>query len=71
MMILGGGIIPPIQGKLADVIGIHQSYWVAVLCFAYLAFFAFAVKGILRKQGIDYETPEEEVVAFSVSPEIA
>ncbi len=40
MMILGGGIIPPIQGKLADLIGIHQSYWVAVLCFGYLAFFA-------------------------------
>jgi len=56
MMILGGGIIPPIQGKLADVIGIHQSYWVPVVCFAYLAFFAIAVKGILKKQGIDYET---------------
>ncbi|HNJ29187.1 MAG TPA: MFS transporter [Ferruginibacter sp.] len=55
MMILGGGIIPPIQGKIADVIGIHQSYWVAVVCFAYLAFFAFAVKGILKKQGIDYD----------------
>lgn len=55
MMILGGGIIPPIQGKLADVIGIHQSYWVAVICFAYLAFFAFAVKGILKRQGIDYD----------------
>jgi FHS family L-fucose permease-like MFS transporter len=55
MMILGGGIIPPIQGKLADVIGIHQSYWIPVICFAYLAFFAFAVKGILRKQGIDYD----------------
>lgn len=55
MMILGGGIIPPIQGKLADIIGIHQSYWVAVICFAYLAFFAFAVKGILQKQGIDFE----------------
>lgn len=55
MMILGGGIIPPIQGKLADVIGIHQSYWVAVICFAYLAFFAFAVKGILKGQGIDYD----------------
>ncbi|UEG49316.1 MFS transporter [Ferruginibacter lapsinanis] len=54
MMILGGGIIPPIQGKLADVIGIHQSYFVPVLCFAYLAFFAFAVKGILKRQGIDY-----------------
>ena len=55
MMILGGGIIPPIQGKLADLIGIHQSYWVPVICFAYLAFFAFVVPGILRKQGIDSE----------------
>ena len=55
MMILGGGLIPPIQGKLADIIGIHQSYIVAAVCFAYLAFFAFAVKGILKKQGIDYD----------------
>lgn len=59
MMILGGGIIPPIQGKLADVIGIHQSYWVCVVCFAYLAFFAFAVKGILKNQGIDYDAAVE------------
>jgi len=55
MMILGGAIIPPIQGKLADVMGIHQSYWIAVVCFSYLAFFAWAVKGILRKQGIDFD----------------
>ncbi|HYF30527.1 MAG TPA: MFS transporter [Chitinophagaceae bacterium] len=55
MMILGGGIIPPIQGKLADIIGIHPSFIVAVACFAYLAIFAFVVKGILRKQGIDYD----------------
>jgi FHS family L-fucose permease-like MFS transporter len=55
MMILGGGIIPPIQGKIADVIGIHQSYVIAAVCFAYLAFFGFVVKGILRKQGIDYD----------------
>lgn len=64
MMILGGGIIPPIQGKLADFLqansttdgaGIHQSYWVAAICFAYLAFFAFIVKRILGKQGINYD----------------
>ncbi len=64
MMILGGGIIPPIQGKLADFLqanssidgfGIHQSYWVAASCFAYLAFFAFIVKKILGKQGINYD----------------
>jgi FHS family L-fucose permease-like MFS transporter len=69
MMILGGGIIPPIQGKVADYIqsnstevgyGIHQSYWIPVICFGYLAFFAFFVKGVLRKQGIDYESKTED-----------
>lgn len=55
MMILGGGIIPPLQGKLADIIGIHESYWVTVMCFAYLILFAVVVKKILAKQGINYE----------------
>jgi MFS transporter, FHS family, L-fucose permease len=57
MMILGGGIIPPLQGKLADVegIGIHTSYWVAFVCFLYLAYFAYAIKGILSRQGINYD----------------
>ncbi len=55
MMILGGGIIPPLQGKLSDILGIHHSYIVAALCFAYLTFFAIAVKGILKKQGLDYD----------------
>ncbi len=55
MMILGGGILPPIQGKLADIIGIHQSYILAAVCFGYLVLFAILVKGILRKQGIDYD----------------
>jgi FHS family L-fucose permease-like MFS transporter len=55
MMILGGGIIPPIQGKLADLIGIHHSYIIPAICYGYLAFFAFRVKGILKNQGIDYD----------------
>lgn len=60
MMILGGGIIPPIQGKLSDIIGIHQSYFVAVVCFAYLTLFAVLVKGILKKQNIDVDDIETE-----------
>jgi FHS family L-fucose permease-like MFS transporter len=60
MMILGGGIIPPIQGKLADITGIQQSFWVAVACFAYLTFFAIAVRGILKKQGISYDDVSAE-----------
>ncbi|MFT5754764.1 MAG: FHS family L-fucose permease-like MFS transporter [Flavobacterium sp.] len=60
MMILGGGIIPPIQGKLSDIIGIHQSYIVAVVCFAYLTLFAVLVKGLLKKQNIDVDAIEVE-----------
>ena len=78
MMILGGGIIPPIQGKIADYLqtssdvpgyGIHNSYWIAVICFAYLAFFAFAVRGILRKQGIDYDAQVEDMDPVVANPE--
>lgn len=53
MMIMGGGVVSLIQGALADITGIHASYIVGVVCFAYLAFYAFAVKGILKKQGIE------------------
>lgn len=79
MMILGGAIIPPIQGKLADYLqtksdvvgyGIHQSYWVAVICFGVIAAFAFIVKGILKRQGIDYEKkPDEDLEPLATSPE--
>ena len=50
MMILGGAIIPPIQGKIADIFTIQSSYWVAVLCFAYLILYAFLTKKILVDQ---------------------
>lgn len=60
MMILGGGIIPPFQGKLADIVGIHQSYIVAVICFIYLTIFALVVKSLLKKQGIDIDTTSSE-----------
>jgi FHS family L-fucose permease-like MFS transporter len=60
MMILGGGIIPPIQGKLSDIIGIHQSFILPVVCFAYIALFAFIVKGMLKKQNINVDNLEAE-----------
>jgi FHS family L-fucose permease-like MFS transporter len=58
MMILGGSIIPPVQGILADGIGIHKSYIIPVIGFAYLAFFAFKAGAILKKQGIDVDNLE-------------
>lgn len=54
MMILGGAIIPPVQGKLADVFSIQSSYWIAVVCFMYLLFYAFRTKTVLDKQGVEY-----------------
>ena len=50
MMILGGAIIPPLQGKLADIFGIITSYWVAVLCFAFLLIYSITTKKILSGQ---------------------
>lgn len=55
MMILGGSIIPPVQGFLADTSGIHNSYIVPALGFVYLVFFAWKVSGILKKQGFNVE----------------
>jgi len=56
MMILGGAIIPPFQGALADTgIGIHGSYIVAVVCFAYLAWHALQTRSVLKKQGLDFD----------------
>jgi len=54
MMILGGAIIPPLQGKLADIFSIQSSYWIAVFCFIYLLFYAFKTKSVLAKQGITH-----------------
>ncbi|MFD1551396.1 MFS transporter [Putridiphycobacter roseus] len=55
MMILGGAIIPPIQGKISDIFGIQQSFLVGGFCFAYLAFFALFVRKLLKKQGVQME----------------
>ena len=60
MMILGGGIIPPLQGKLSDIIGIHSSYIIPVFCFIYITAFAYLAKKALSNQGIDVDQLESE-----------
>jgi FHS family L-fucose permease-like MFS transporter len=60
MMIMGGGVISLTQGALSSekLLGIQHSYWVGVVCFAYLAFFAVYVGSILKKRGISFETTD-------------
>jgi FHS family L-fucose permease-like MFS transporter len=55
MMILGGGFIPLIQGKFADLVDIQWSYLVSVACFVFLAWFAYRVRGILKRQNVSFE----------------
>jgi MFS transporter, FHS family, L-fucose permease len=39
--IVGGAIIPWIQGVLADKIGIHHAFVLPVLCYAYIVYYGF------------------------------
>ncbi len=57
MMILGGALIPPIQGGLADIdfIGAHYSYIVPLITFLILGSFGYYAKRILKAQGFNYD----------------
>ncbi|MBA3647947.1 MAG: MFS transporter [Chitinophagales bacterium] len=66
MMILGGAIIPPVQGVICDfdrtnpngIMGIsytHFSYIVPFICFAYMIWHANKTRAILKSQGLDYD----------------
>ncbi len=66
-MILGGAIIPPVQGAIIDmdngteINGIttgpytHLSYLVPLVCFIYLAWHAIKTRNVLKTQGIDFD----------------
>jgi FHS family L-fucose permease-like MFS transporter len=48
MAIVGGAIIPELQGLLADRVGLHHAFILPVICYLYILF--FAVKGLPRKR---------------------
>ena len=39
--IVGGAIIPELQGIVADHIGIHHAFFLPVICYLYITYFAF------------------------------
>ncbi len=42
MAIVGGAIVPLMQGWIADRIGIHHAFFLPVLCYIYILFFALS-----------------------------
>ncbi len=41
MAIVGGAIVPVIQGAFADAVGIQHAFFVPILCYAFIAFYGF------------------------------
>ncbi len=39
--IVGGAVVPLVQGYLADVIGLQMAFWVPLICYLYIAFYGF------------------------------
>ena len=39
--IVGGAMLPELQGILADHIGIHHAFFIPVICYLYIMYFAF------------------------------
>jgi FHS family L-fucose permease-like MFS transporter len=39
--IVGGAVLPELQGILADRIGIHHAFFIPVFCYLYITYFAF------------------------------
>jgi FHS family L-fucose permease-like MFS transporter len=39
--IVGGALIPELQGIVADRIGIHHAFFLPAICYLYIAYFAF------------------------------
>jgi MFS transporter, FHS family, L-fucose permease len=38
--IVGGAIVPEIQGIIADRIGIHHAFFLPAICYGYIVYFA-------------------------------
>lgn len=59
MMILGGAVLPPLQGMLADTIGIRLSFIVPMISYIYLLYYGLAGYKT-GKNKLGKQTPEKE-----------
>jgi FHS family L-fucose permease-like MFS transporter len=61
-MIVGGAVIPEIQGLLADKFGYQHSFFIVLLCYAYLLYFALSGYKVRQPRFVslpDYLPPVE------------
>jgi FHS family L-fucose permease-like MFS transporter len=42
MAIIGGGLFPPIMGRISDATNIQTAFFVPLICYLYILYFALA-----------------------------
>lgn len=55
MAILGGALVPLLQGVIADKYGVHVSFLIPVVCYLYLAFYGFKMRNIIKRSNQEKE----------------
>ena len=48
MAIVGGAILPVLQGVLADSIGIHMAFIMPAICYLYIVYYGFIGSRVVR-----------------------
>jgi FHS family L-fucose permease-like MFS transporter len=61
-MIVGGAVIPVVQGWLADKFGYQPSFIIVLLCYAYLIY--FALNGYKVRQPPSRSLPDRSAQNF-------
>ena len=51
MGIVGGAIVPSVQGLVADRIGLHMSFFVPAACYAFILFYGLKYASLYKHQG--------------------
>ncbi len=55
MAIVGGGVVPPLQGLVADLVDIQISFLIPIICYAYILFY-----GLIGSKPKNIEVEEED-----------
>jgi FHS family L-fucose permease-like MFS transporter len=55
MAIVGGALLPLIQGKIADQIGIQHAFFIPVACYCYIALFGFSARNLVSTEPLPLE----------------
>jgi FHS family L-fucose permease-like MFS transporter len=57
MSILGGALLPLLEGHVADKIGVQHAFFIPVLCYCFIAAFGFAARNLMAAPSVPVLDP--------------